>query len=139
LVSLTIFKQFLTISRLNIIMKKLQLTFTKFSRATSHIRWLKGEKNNVSRTISILSDQYLTWLVARENFIILSHHESYRSYFTWLPLQVSTKRSTGIFFYWSSHNFCDIQQTIKEIKLFPQYYNFSWRHNLGSSLSVLGK
>jgi hypothetical protein len=31
-----------------------RLSVIKFSRATSRVRWLKGEKNNVSRTISVL-------------------------------------------------------------------------------------
>jgi hypothetical protein len=34
----------------------------KFSQATSRVRWLKGKKTNISRTISILILRVLMWL-----------------------------------------------------------------------------
>jgi hypothetical protein len=37
----------------------------KFSRAISRVKWLSGEKTNVSKTISVLGGR----LIARENFI----------------------------------------------------------------------
>jgi hypothetical protein len=46
---------------------------TKFSRAISRVKWLIGEKTNVS------SLNNLTRLIARENFIILSRRESNKS------------------------------------------------------------
>jgi hypothetical protein len=58
----------------------------KFSRAVSRVKWLSGEKTNVSKTISVLvtlrtraemvfetlvfsQQNHLTQLIARENFI----------------------------------------------------------------------
>jgi len=49
----------------------------KFSQAISRVKWLNGEKTNVSKTISVLFFRVLT---ARENFIIPSRRESNRSY-----------------------------------------------------------
>jgi hypothetical protein len=62
----------------------------KFSRALSRVKGLNGEKTDVSKTISVLRTRpemvfetlvfsplnHLTWLIARENFIILSRQES---------------------------------------------------------------
>jgi hypothetical protein len=68
----------------------------KSSRATSRVKWLNGEKNNVSRTIFVLvlvlkvlkwlvfsPFNHLTRLVAREDFIVRSRRESCRSYEIW--------------------------------------------------------
>jgi hypothetical protein len=47
----------------------------KFSRAVSRVKWLSGEKTNVSKTISVLVLRVssplnqLTRLIARQNFI----------------------------------------------------------------------
>jgi hypothetical protein len=34
----------------------------KFSRAISRVKWLRGEKTNVSKTISVLIFRVLVWL-----------------------------------------------------------------------------
>jgi len=62
----------------------------KFSRAISRVKWLSGEKTNVSKTVSVLVLRvhpevfetlvfspldHLTRLTAGENFIILSRRE----------------------------------------------------------------
>jgi hypothetical protein len=62
----------------------------KFSRAISRVKWLSGEKTNVSKTISVLVLRVLVWfshhstmgLIAREKFIILSRRESNKSHFS---------------------------------------------------------
>jgi hypothetical protein len=44
----------------------------KFSRAISRVKWVSGEKTNVSKTNSVLvlrALNHLTRLMARENFI----------------------------------------------------------------------
>jgi hypothetical protein len=50
----------------------------KFCRATIRVKWLNGEKTNVSPF------NHLTRMAVRENFIILSRRESSRSsLFSW--------------------------------------------------------
>jgi hypothetical protein len=60
----------------------------KFSRASSRVKWLKVDKTDISRTISVLvlretevlsTFNHLTRLEARENFINLSRRESLKS------------------------------------------------------------
>jgi hypothetical protein len=77
----------------------------KFSRAISWVKWLSGEKSDVSKTISVLVLRALVWLrtrtemvfetlvflplnhlirpIARENFILLSRRESSKSQTEW--------------------------------------------------------
>jgi hypothetical protein len=71
------------------------LAIIKSSRAISHVKWLNGEKTNISRIISVLVLRVLKYteklvfspfnhlmqLIAREDFIIHSRRESSRSYF----------------------------------------------------------
>jgi hypothetical protein len=52
-------------SEVHVILKNMwkeKKTIIKFSRATSRVRWLKGKKTNVSRTISVLVLGVLMWL-----------------------------------------------------------------------------
>jgi hypothetical protein len=58
----------------------------KFFGTVSRVKWLSGEKTNVSKTISVFVLRldfsplnHLTRLIARENFIILSRRESNKS------------------------------------------------------------
>jgi hypothetical protein len=52
----------------------------KNSWATSRVKWLNGEKTNVSSTISVLIFRVLiSTLVALEFFTIQSRRESYKS------------------------------------------------------------
>jgi hypothetical protein len=54
-----------------------RLCTIKSSRATSRVKWLNGEKTNVSRTTLVFSPfNHLTQLVAREDFIVHSRRES---------------------------------------------------------------
>jgi hypothetical protein len=68
----------------------------KFSQAISQVKWLGGEKTNILKTISVLVLRvlvwlvfetlvfsplnHLTWLIARENSIILSRQEGNKSH-----------------------------------------------------------
>jgi len=41
----------------------------KFSRAISRVKWLSGEKNNVSKSVSVLVLRVLVWLWLGRNFL----------------------------------------------------------------------
>jgi hypothetical protein len=41
----------------------------KFSRAISRVKWLSGEKTNVSKTISVLVLRVLVWLWLEKNIL----------------------------------------------------------------------
>jgi hypothetical protein len=46
-----------------------QLSIIKFSQSTSWVKWFKGEKTNISKTISVLILRVLIWLEILQSVI----------------------------------------------------------------------
>jgi hypothetical protein len=74
----------------------------KLSRASSRVKWLKVDKTDVSRTISVLvlsfPFNHLTRLEALEKFINLSRRESLKSYVFKLYCQTIQADTTSVIY-----------------------------------------